>query len=129
MLRQLGKNKIAQNTAEYALLIALVVAAVIAMQTYAQRGLQSGMRDVTTYMATSRHALNSGIGNTVQYEPYYQQTNYDVERNSESYTRLAEGTSGKESSMNRTRAENGEQVSTYNSAVTLGANGAMVNGI
>ena len=37
MLRNFLKNRKAQNTAEYALLIALVVAGVIAMQTYAQR--------------------------------------------------------------------------------------------
>ena len=35
MFKKLMKNKKAQQTAEYALLISLVVAAIIAMQTYA----------------------------------------------------------------------------------------------
>ena len=41
MFRKLAKNKKAQNTAEYAILISLVVAGIIAMQTYAQRALRS----------------------------------------------------------------------------------------
>ena len=52
MLRNFLKNRKAQNTAEYALLIALVVAGVIAMQTYAQRALQARIRDAAQYMAT-----------------------------------------------------------------------------
>ncbi len=35
------KNKKAQSTAEYAILIALVVGAVVAMQTYVKRGIQA----------------------------------------------------------------------------------------
>ncbi len=35
------KNKRAQSTAEYAILIALVVGAVVAMQTYVKRGIQA----------------------------------------------------------------------------------------
>ena len=47
MLRNFLKNRKAQNTAEYALLIALVVAGVIAMQTYAQRALQARIHDAS----------------------------------------------------------------------------------
>ena len=49
MLRQLFKNKKAQNTAEYALLIALVIAGVVAMQTYAQRALQAAQSLLGSY--------------------------------------------------------------------------------
>ena len=49
MFRKLIKNKKAQNTAEYAILISLVVAGIIAMQTYAQRALQARVRDASTY--------------------------------------------------------------------------------
>lgn len=66
MLR-LFKNKKAQNTAEYAILIALVVGAVVAMQTYAQRALQGRLRDAAVKFAGD----TSSIGGTVQYEPYY----------------------------------------------------------
>ena len=51
MLRNFLKNRKAQNTAEYALLIALVVAGVIAMQTYAQRALQARIHAASAYMA------------------------------------------------------------------------------
>ncbi len=37
-------NKKGQNTAEYAILIALVVAAVVAMQTYVKRSMQAGIK-------------------------------------------------------------------------------------
>lgn len=38
-------NKKGQNTAEYAILIALIIAAAIGMQTYVKRGLQSRLHD------------------------------------------------------------------------------------
>jgi len=40
-------DKRAQSTLEYALLIAVVVAVLIAMQTYMKRGLQGKMKDST----------------------------------------------------------------------------------
>jgi len=44
MLRSL-KNRKAQSTAEYAILIALVIGVVIAMQTYVKRGIQGRYKD------------------------------------------------------------------------------------
>ena len=76
MFKKLLKNKKAQQTAEYALLISLVVAAVIAMQTYAQRAIQARIRDASQYMATQTNSL----GTTNQYEPYYTSSSYDVDR-------------------------------------------------
>ena len=75
MFRKLLKNKKAQNTAEYALLIALVVAAAIAMQTYVQRALQARMRDASVYLTNQ----TSDLGTTLQYEPYYLSTNYQTD--------------------------------------------------
>ena len=76
MLRKLIKNKKAQNTAEYAILISLVVAGIIAMQTYAQRALQARVRDAAIFLKNE----TSGLGATLQYEPYYLETNYLVDR-------------------------------------------------
>ena len=84
MFKKLLKNKIAQSTAEYALLIALVVAAVIAMQTYAQRAIQGRIRDAALYMKNETAAL----GNTAQYEAYYTDTTYNVDRESKDVTNL-----------------------------------------
>jgi hypothetical protein len=73
------KNKKAQNTAEYAILIALVVGGVVAMQTYAQRTMQGRIRDANVMFTNS----TSDIGNTAQYEPYYQNTTSQNNKRSE----------------------------------------------
>ena len=116
MLRPLLKNKKGQNTAEYALLIALVVAGIIAMQQYAQRALQARVRDASAYMtgAVNNTAL-PGFNSTAQYEPYYMQSNYTVERNAESNKRLAEGTVAYDSNAARTRT--GNETTTYSNNI------------
>ncbi|HLD70014.1 MAG TPA: hypothetical protein VJA17_04535 [Candidatus Omnitrophota bacterium] len=93
-------NKKGQNTAEYALLISLVVAAIIAMQTYAQRALQARIRDASLYMVNG----TSGLGNTTQqYEPYYIQTNYDVTLETVSLEQLGNELVAVNESTTRTR--------------------------
>jgi Flp pilus assembly pilin Flp len=104
MLRNFLKNKKAQNTAEYALLIALVVAGVIAMQTYAQRALQARIHDVSKFMASNTSNSELGIGNSTQYEPYYMQSNYDVNSVSADNKRLSNGIVEQDSVSNRQRA-------------------------
>ena len=54
----------AQSTAEYAILIALVIGAAVAMQVYVRRGMQGGLKFVTDKLKSS----DTGTG---QYEPYY----------------------------------------------------------
>jgi Flp pilus assembly pilin Flp len=44
---RLFRNRKAQSTAEYAVLIALVVAAVVGMQTYVKRGVQARVKDAS----------------------------------------------------------------------------------
>jgi len=107
MLRNFLKNRKAQNTAEYALLIALVVAGVIAMQTYAQRALQARIHDASTFMATT----DNGIGNSTQYEPYYMASDYNMTDTGVDNKRLGQGIVGQDSFSNRTR--NGFEGTTY----------------
>jgi len=114
MLRNFLKNRKAQNTAEYALLIALVVAAVIAMQTYAQRALQARVHDASNFMETQSNTL----GTSQQYEPYYMQSNYTVGTNSVENKRLGAGLVGADSDTNRTRT--GNQETTYSNTVKTG---------
>ena len=68
----------AQSTAEYAIVIGLVIAAALAMQIYVKRQLQGKIRDATNY--TDTDAVGYGIKDTTkaatdtiqtQYEPYY----------------------------------------------------------
>ncbi len=116
MFRILNRNKKGQNTAEYALLISLVVAAIIAMQTYAQRSLQARIRDAGQYLT----AGTSGLGSTDQYEPYYLSTQYDVTRNSVENVRLDNTINGTamDSETNRTRGAGGFQKSVYSGIAT-----------
>jgi Flp pilus assembly pilin Flp len=124
MLKRMIKNKKAQQTAEYALLISLVVAAVIAMQTYAQRTLQARIRAASTYLTTQTAALGD---TTNQYEPYYLETAYTVDT-STTETELQRQRAD-DSAMyaynvdnTRTRQAGGYQISTYNEA-------SLINGI
>lgn len=62
-------NKRAQSTAEYALVIAIVIGAAIAMQVYVRRGLQGGVKFVTDKLKKDDLGTSTG-----QYEPYYTRT-------------------------------------------------------
>lgn len=116
MFKKLLKNKKAQQTAEYALLISLVVAAIIAMQTYAQRTIQARIRDASGYLTTQTSAL----GATNQYEPYYLETDYDTFRDDQTTEVLGQHEVGGqnvglfrlEEQSNRTRVK-GFQRSSY----------------
>jgi len=67
MLRFINKRK-GQNTAEYAILIGVIVAAAIAMQVYVRRGMQARIKDAVDY---SKNNDTSGVFTSSQYEPYY----------------------------------------------------------
>jgi Flp pilus assembly pilin Flp len=114
MLRNFLKNRKAQNTAEYALLIALVIAGVIAMQTYAQRALQARIHDAAQYMANADSNSSIGLGNSTQYEPYYLNSDYNVTTNSTDNKRLGAGLVGADSDSNRSRT--GSQTTSYNAS-------------
>ena len=110
MFRKLIRNKKAQQTAEYALLIALVVAAVIAMQTYAQRAIQARIKAAADYMTT-----NDGLIGTInQYEPYYLESMYEVGRDDTTTDIHTNITIRRELDTESTRAKNGYQQSSYN---------------
>lgn len=113
MFKKLVKNKKAQNTAEYAILISLVVAGIIAMQTYAQRALQSRVRDAAQYL----QAETSDMGTTVQYEPYYLTTNYTVTRNEAQIQELDNITTREKVNSLRQRDEGGYQESSYDTTL------------
>jgi len=124
MFRNFLKNKKAQNTAEYALLIALVVAGIIAMQQYAQRALQARVRDASVYLANATSV--NGMGNTVQYEPYYLQTNYTVNRESADAKLLGKGLIAQQMGEQTNRI--GNQTDSYDTATSVGT-GPVVSGL
>ncbi|PIQ87729.1 MAG: hypothetical protein COV73_02575 [Candidatus Omnitrophica bacterium CG11_big_fil_rev_8_21_14_0_20_43_6] len=69
MLRRLRKG---QSTAEYAIVIGLVIAAAVAMQVYVKRSIQGKMKDAVDY--NEQVAVGIGLGTTPQYEPLYSTT-------------------------------------------------------
>ena len=112
MLKKLRNRIKGQSTAEYAILIALVVAAIIAMQTYAKRALQAKVRDAVVYMKDQTNAL----GNSIQYEPYYLQSNFEVTRSQNQAQVLGTNRVGIEGNISVGRGSGGFQQLTYNAS-------------
>ena len=77
-----------QSTAEYAIVIGLVIAAAVAMQIYVKRGIQGKIKAATDYTDSSAASVVGGAG---QYEPYYQQSNLTSTRAAQSGENTAAG--------------------------------------
>ena len=119
MFKKLIRNKKAQQTAEYALLIALVVAAVIAMQTYAQRAIQARIKGASDYLASETGTL----GNVNQYEPYYLRSQYAVSRTDTTIDIHTNATIERQLDTQRTRESGGFQQSGFNAKTWQGGSG------
>lgn len=88
-------NKKAQSTAEYVIVLGLIVAAVMAMQTYVKRGLQGRIRDAVDFVGSSANTT-AGVVNFTgdQYEPYYLSTDFNTSRTSKEVIDMAAGMQG-----------------------------------
>ncbi len=95
MIGKIGKK--AQTTAEYAILIGLVVAAVLAMQVYVKRGLHGRMKDAVDSLQSG----TSNIGATTQYEPYYLNSTSNSYQNAQATENMQTG-----GAINRDQATN-----------------------
>ena len=73
----------AQSTAEYVIVLGLIVAAVVAMQSYIKRGFQGRIKDAVDYKDQGGQSANVVVVNTTQYEPYYLSSTFDSTRNSQ----------------------------------------------
>ena len=63
-----------QSTAEYAIVVGIVIAAIVGMQLYLKRGMQGKMKAVSDHMASVTGTADPSlapIGTVLQYEPYY----------------------------------------------------------
>lgn len=87
MLRLLNNRK-GQNTAEYAILIGVIVAAAIAMQIYVRRGMQARIKDAVDYSMTTP---GTDVFNTSQYEPYYMSSDYDTTSSTDTSEAMVKG--------------------------------------
>ncbi len=105
-------SKRGQNTAEYAILIGVIVAAAIAMQIYIRRGMQARVRDAVEFTKTADDDgdLSSNIFTSNQYEPYYMQTNFQTTQYGTTREQLQEGGGMERSSIEETTTRTGNQI-------------------
>lgn len=65
------RNRKAQNTAEYAIMIAIVIGVFSAMQIYIRRGLQARIKSGVDVIPGQVATEGNVFGTATQYEPYY----------------------------------------------------------
>ncbi|MDP2941490.1 MAG: hypothetical protein Q8N85_04485 [Candidatus Omnitrophota bacterium] len=78
------KFRKAQSTAEYVIVLGLIIAAVVAMQTYIKRGFQARIKDAVDFNDQGNQIVNevAQLDTTGQYEPYYLRSNFTRDRTS-----------------------------------------------
>lgn len=81
----------AQSTAEYVIVLGLIVAAVVAMQSYIKRGFQGRIKDAVDHVDQAGQGAEVVQFHTTQYEPYYLTSAFESTRNSEDSEHLYEG--------------------------------------
>lgn len=121
-MKRIFKNKKGQNVAEYAILIALVVGAIIAMQTFLQRTSQARLKDASQYMVDNTN-FGADAGTTYktgQYEPYYKETDYNTQRDSTDFQSVNAGTKRTTTDTESTRTGSSTTGYTVNGIVDKG---------
>jgi hypothetical protein len=95
MLRNI--NKRAQTTAEYIIVLGLIVAVVVGMQTYIKRAFNSRIKDAVDFVDQGGQASQVVQFTGGQYEPYYLSSSFDSARSSTDTENL-----GQAGAVNRT---------------------------
>ena len=99
-----------QNTAEYAILIGVVVAAAIAMQIYIRRGMQARVKDAVDFTRTADDDAGGNLFQQSQYEPYYMNTNFDTTQQGQTSEQLEVGGGLIRNSISEATQRTGNQV-------------------
>lgn len=84
-------NKRAQSTAEYVIVLGLIIGAVVAMQTYVKRGFQARIKDAVDFTDQGKQTGDVVEFSGGQYEPYYLGSNFDSTHESEQTESLLTG--------------------------------------
>ena len=107
-------NKKGQSTAEYVIVLGLIIGVVIAMQTYIKRGLQGRVKDAVDF--TDQGAAGANVVNFTgaQFEPGYLKSDFTNVRSVKETEELQD-----EGAVNRTLASEmsnrtGKQIYLYN---------------
>ena len=96
-MKQEARQRRGQTTAEYAITISFVLAALIGMQTYVNRGLKAKYKAVAdstvTTLTRPGFGLNGGVADNQykQYEPYYVDSSYEVTQDAARQDLMKEG--------------------------------------
>lgn len=112
MLGRLGKK--AQSTAEYAIIIALVIGAVVAMQVYVRRGLQGRVKDVVDHTGTGGEVAGENLSFTSgQYEPYYNQSTGSTSQQAQNTESMLTGGASSRTSTTTVNADRTQETGWY----------------
>ncbi len=100
-----------QNTAEYAILIGVIVAAAIAMQIYIRRGMQARIKDSVDFTLTADDSSSTNLfSSDKQYEPYYMNTNLTTTSSGKTSQELQQGGGVIRNSLYDTTERTGNQI-------------------
>lgn len=107
-------QKRGQNTAEYAILIGVIVAAAIAMQIYIRRGMQARLKDAVDFTQTADDEFSGNFFNSTvkQYEPYYLESNYTTSQTGSTTEELQVGGGVVRNSISDSTQRSGNQAYT-----------------
>lgn len=98
-----------QNTAEYAILIGVIVAAAIAMQIYIRRGMQARVKDAVDFTMTADEDAGNALFTQSQYEPYYMQTDFQTTQQAQTSEALQVGGGIVKDSISEATSRTGNQ--------------------
>ena len=84
-------RKRGQSTAEYLIVLALVLAAVTAMQVFGERAIKGKMFGAWSRFAQVTGSNNAYLTTQNQYEPYYLTENTNIYQNQVANTNIARG--------------------------------------
>lgn len=89
------KQNLAQTFVEYSILLGIAIAGIVAMAVFVQRGLQGRIFEAKKYMTQTVSCAVQETGAegrfSVEYEPYYVDTNSSVVQDSEDETHHNKG--------------------------------------
>ncbi|MFH1360607.1 MAG: DUF4349 domain-containing protein [Candidatus Omnitrophota bacterium] len=79
------KSKTTRDRVAIGILTTIIIGCLVSMQTYAKRALQGRIKGAADYLVTN----TPGLGNEVQYEPYYLSSTGEVKRASSSIDKIS----------------------------------------
>lgn len=86
------KKRKAQSTAEYVVVLGLIVAAVVGMQTYVKRGFQGRIKEAVDFVDNGGQTTGVvAFTRNYQYEPYYLSSNFESTQNVDTSEELLTG--------------------------------------